>query len=244
MTITKAIALAALTGTLAIGPQAAFAQSTDHGKSDAAHSRNESRKSEHAATKADREATRDAAKAERETAKETRAEERATAKQERATERENKVNFGQVISTIRTGGDLSEISGLTGDVDVTVIDIEQRDPRQQPCGAGERAARRERDGAAPDARGQHGRDDCSLRRRRGARQRGLRGRECPGRPRGHHAVSAPRTTSREPLRPPQRLFSFTAAGAPGGPGTLDLHRGGERNPRPKVRSDSGGDSGI
>ena len=124
MTITKAIALAALTGTLAIGPPAAFAQSTDHGKSDAAHSRNESRKSEQAATKADRETARDAAKAERDTAKETRAEERATAKQERATERENKVNFGQVISTIRTGGDLSEISGLTGDVDVTVIDID------------------------------------------------------------------------------------------------------------------------
>ena len=32
------------------------------------------------------------------------------------------MNFGQVISTIRTGGDLSEISGLTGDVDVTAID--------------------------------------------------------------------------------------------------------------------------
>jgi len=124
MTIMKAIALAALTGTLAIGPQAAFAQSTEHGKSDEAHSRNESRKADQATAKADRDTARDAAKAERDAAKDTRTEERETAKQERAAEREDKVNFGQVISTIRTGGDLSEISGLTGDVDVTVIDID------------------------------------------------------------------------------------------------------------------------
>ena len=124
MTIMKTIALAALTGTLALGPQAVFAQSTEHGKSDAAHSRNDARKSEQATAKADREAARDAAKAERDTANETRAEERAAAKQDRAAAREYKVNFGQVISTIRTGGDLSEISGLTGDVDVTVIDID------------------------------------------------------------------------------------------------------------------------
>lgn len=124
MTIMKAIALAALTGTLALGPQAAFAQSTENGKSDAAHSRNDARKSEQAATKAESETARDAAKAERETARETRAEARAAAKQEREEARESGVNFGRVISSLRTGADLSELSGLSGDLDVTVIDID------------------------------------------------------------------------------------------------------------------------
>lgn len=67
MTITKAFALAALTGTLAIGPQAAFAQSTEHRNSEAAHTRNDGRKAA----------------------------------------REDKVDFGRVISTIRTGGDVT-----------------------------------------------------------------------------------------------------------------------------------------
>ena len=122
MTITKAIALAALTGTLALAPGAAFAksdnnhQSTEHGNSATAHQNNTDRATERATAKSER----DAARADRTNQQDVDDEDDNDNEDEDAggnsAEARSKLTVGRIVASIRGGGapDLSTFSG-TGD---------------------------------------------------------------------------------------------------------------------------------
>lgn len=110
MTITKAIALAALTGTLAFGPQMALAksdhanggntQSTDHGNSGTAHQNNTTRSESRTTVKSD-----------------TATEQEANDTEEGAGAGRDKLTVGRVGSGIR-GGNTTDFGSLTSSTTV------------------------------------------------------------------------------------------------------------------------------
>lgn len=121
MTIVKAIALAALTGTLAFAPQAAFAdsqkggQAGEHGNSAAAKADKATKSDARAAAKADRAAAKTADQDTNDADEADEGEDTAST---------TKLRAGPIISAIKSGkvtSDTTELSGSVTEIDLSEL---------------------------------------------------------------------------------------------------------------------------